>query len=175
MFRTKRRCSRLSHKTTYSVCDWHRKHGNTRDERHAPSPGSVRTGSYRCFFETDIFRSRLNAFGVFMRFRDVQFSLSRGIIPIHPEISLKIHSYRHCSKDIAMLFSRTLNMYHRLRVFWGSSGLPSRYPDACDISREYRLIPSSFRAHSEYIAALPFPRRRNLSQYNVRFNDGLCA
>ena len=59
------------------------------------------------FFETDIFRSRLNAFGAFMRFRDVQFSLSRGIIPIHPEISLKIHSYRHCSKGTAALFSRT--------------------------------------------------------------------
>ena len=57
--------------------------------------------------------------------------------------------------------------------FLGSSGvcrpvipMHATYPE------NYRLIPSSFRAHSEYIAALPFPRRRNLSQYNVRFNDG---
>ena len=159
-FRTKQRYSRLSHKTAYGVCGWHRKHGNTSDERHAPFPGSVWTGSYRRFFETDIFRSCLNAFGAFMRFRDVQFSLSRGIIPIHPEISLKIHSYRHCSKNMAMLFPRTLNVHYRLRVLFRifGSSFAYLYPDAFGISRAYWLVPSSFRAQSEYIAALPFPR-----------------
>ena len=173
-FRTKQRYSRLSHKTAYGVCGWHRKHGNTSDERHAPFPGSVWTGSYRRFFETDIFRSCLNAFGAFMRFRDVQFSLSRGIIPIHPEISLKIHSYRHCSKNMAMLFPRTLNVHYRLRVLFRIFGFLLRIP----LPRCIWNIPSILACTiiiQSTLRRFLFPCVRNLSEHNVHFNDGLCA
>ena len=173
-FRTKRRYSRPSHKTAYGVCGWHRKHGNTSDERHAPFPGGVWTGSYRRFFETDIFRSCLNAFGAFMRFRDVQFSLSRGIIPIHTEVSLKIYSYRRCSKNIAMLFPRMLNVHYRLRVLFRIFGFLLRIP----LPRCIWNIPSILACTiiiQSTLRRFLFPCVHNPSEHNVHFNDGLCA
>lgn len=102
------------------------------------------------------------------------FGFCRSVIPRYSAYSERVlGSCRHRSKDAAALFSRTLNVHYRLRVFLGDL-LVSPSHTFTPMHSEYPEHIGLYHHHSEHIAALSFPVRTQPFGAQ-RFFDGLCT